>query len=80
MQREVFSGGGKMSQITLRVDGMSCGGCVRNVTGVLKALPGVLEAEVMLDEAEAQVSFDPTLISVEQLRRAIIDAGFDAPA
>ncbi|MDX5363822.1 MAG: heavy-metal-associated domain-containing protein [Pseudazoarcus pumilus] len=67
-----------MSEVTIRVDGMSCGGCVRNVTGVLKALPGVFDAEVRLEEAQAQVHFDPALISVEALRQAITDAGFDA--
>lgn len=69
-----------MSEVTIRVDGMSCGGCVRNVTGVLKALPGVFEAEVCLEEAEARIEFDPAQITVEALRQAITDAGFDATA
>lgn len=69
-----------MSEVTIRVDGMSCGGCVRNVTGVLKALPGVLEAEVRLEDAAARVQFDPAQVSVEALRQAITDAGFDAAA
>lgn len=67
-----------MTEVTIRVDGMSCGGCVRNVTGVLKALPGVLDAEVRQEEAMARVTYDPTLVSVDALRQAIIDAGFDA--
>lgn len=68
-----------MSEVTIRVAGMSCTGCVRNVTGVLKALPGVMDAQVSLEEAEAQVAYDPGLVSVDQLRRAITDAGFDSP-
>lgn len=75
-----MAGGQGMSEVTIRVEGMSCGGCVRNVTGVLKALPGVLDAEVRLEPAEAQVRFDPAQVSVEALRKAIADAGFDAPA
>lgn len=67
-----------MAEVTIKVAGMSCSGCVRNVTGVLKALPGVTEAEVSLDEAHARVQFDPATISVEQLRQAVIDAGFDS--
>jgi copper chaperone len=69
-----------MSEVTIRIDGMSCGGCVRNVTGVLKALPGVFDAEVRLEEAEARIEFDPGRITVGALRQAIIDAGFDATA
>ena len=69
-----------MTEVKIRVDGMSCGGCVRNVTGVLKALPGVFDAEVQLEEAQARVLYDPAQVSVDALRQAIIDAGFDAGA
>ena len=75
-----LNGEKSMSEVTMRVEGMSCGGCVRNVTGVLKALEGVQEVEVSLEQAEARVRFDPAQVSPEDLRRAIIDAGFDAPA
>ncbi len=66
-----------MMEVSIKVAGMSCGGCVRNVTGILKALPGVSEAEVSLEQAQARVVFDPSAVSVEQLRQAIDDAGFD---
>ena len=33
-----------METTTLKVDGMSCGGCVKSVTNVLAALPGVARA------------------------------------
>lgn len=69
-----------MTEVTIRVEGMSCGGCVRNVTGVLKALSGVERAEVSLEDAAARVAFDPAQVSVDQLRSAIEAAGFDAPA
>ncbi|MDX9697963.1 MAG: heavy metal-associated domain-containing protein [Rhodocyclaceae bacterium] len=68
-----------MTEVTIKVAGMSCGGCVRNVTGVLKAVPGVGQAEVSLEEGQARVAFDPAQVSVEQLRQAIEAAGFDAP-
>ncbi len=67
-----------MTEVMIKVSGMSCGGCVRNVTGVLKALPGVTDAEVSLDEGVAKVSYDPGNVTVEQLRQAVIDAGFDS--
>lgn len=76
---DAITGGQGMSEVTIRVDGMSCGGCVRNVAGVLKALPGVIDAEVLLDQAQARVRIDPAQVTVEQLRSAIIDAGFDSP-
>lgn len=69
-----------MEEIRIRVEGMSCGGCVRSVTGALQALPGVTEAEVSLEAAEAKVRFDPARVTVAALRAAVEDAGFDAPA
>ncbi len=66
-----------METTILKVDGMTCGGCVRSVTSVLKALPGVAAAEVSLEKGEAEVSFDPALASVAQLKGAIENAGYE---
>lgn len=66
-----------MKAITLRVGGMSCDGCVRNVTGVLKAITGVTHVDVNLDPGEAAVTFDSNQTNEAALRQAIEDAGFD---
>lgn len=67
-----------MERTVLKVNGMTCGGCASSVTKVLKALPGVRSAEVSLERGEAEVSFDPALASLAQLRGAIEDAGYKA--
>ena len=67
-----------METSIIKVGGMSCQGCVRNITGVLVALPGVSAAEVSLEAGEAWVSFDPQVVSRAALVGAIEDAGFDA--
>ena len=67
-----------MENVVIKVGGMSCQGCVKNITGVLTALPGVTAAEVSLDAAEARVAFDPQIVSRKALVGAIQDAGFDA--
>jgi len=67
-----------METSTIKVGGMSCQGCVKNITGVLVALPGVSAAEVSLEAGEARVSFDPQAVSRAALVGAIEDAGFDA--
>ncbi|APR06015.1 heavy-metal-associated domain-containing protein [Thauera chlorobenzoica] len=69
-----------MSEVTIKVEGMSCGGCVNNVTGVLKALAGVDDAQVSLENASATVRYDPARVSIEALRAAVENAGFDSPA
>jgi copper chaperone len=67
-----------MESSVIKVGGMSCQGCVRNITGVLTALPGVATVEVSLEAAEARVSFDPQIVARGALVAAIEDAGFDA--
>lgn len=67
-----------MQDTIIKVGGMSCQGCVRNVTGVLQALPGVSAVEVSLEAGEAHVRHDPAQSDVAALRSAIEDAGFDA--
>jgi copper chaperone len=65
-----------METVVLKVTGMTCGGCVRSVTNVLKAVPGVASAEVSLEQSQARVSFDPDRTALPQLRKAIEDAGY----
>jgi len=66
-----------METTVVRVDGMTCGGCVRSVTNVLKSLPGVANAEVSLEKSEAKVTFDPARANPAVLRKAIEDAGYE---
>ena len=67
-----------MENTVIKIGGMSCQGCVKNITGVLTGLDGVASADVSLEAAEAKVSFDPAAVSREALLGAIEDAGFDA--
>lgn len=67
-----------MENTVIKVGGMSCQGCVKNIGGVLGALSGVASAEVSLEAAEARVAFDPLVVSRAALLEAIEDAGFDA--
>ncbi len=67
-----------METTTIKVDGMSCGGCVKSVTGVLTALDGVTKAEVSLEQKQAVVEFDAGKVTRDQLKAVIEDAGFEA--
>ena len=66
-----------MTTVTLKVEGMSCGGCVASVTRVLRALPGVSDATVSLQAGTAQVSFDEARTDQTALRAAIEGAGYE---
>jgi copper chaperone len=67
-----------METTTIKVEGMSCGGCVKNVTNALSALDGVQKAEVSLEQANATVEFDPARLQRSDLLQVVEDAGFDA--
>ena len=65
-----------MKTETLKVTGMSCGGCAINVAGALKAVEGVNDAHVSLETREATVDFDDSRTSTEQLKSAVRHAGY----
>lgn len=60
----------------LKVTGMTCGGCVSNVTRTLKAVTGVGDVNVSLSAGEASVQYDERLTTPEELRSAVISAGY----
>ena len=66
-----------MKTITLNIEGMHCGGCVKSVTRVFTELDGVQSAVVQL-EGKANITFDENRVNVAQLIEVIEDAGFDA--
>jgi len=67
-----------MEAAKLKVSGMTCQGCVRSVTRVLKAMPGVDAVEVSLERGEADVRYDAARTGVPALRKAVEDAGYGA--
>ena len=67
-----------MASTVLKIGGMSCQGCVKNITAVLLAVPGVNSAVVSLENAEAVVEFDERRVQRQALQAAVDDAGFEA--
>ena len=67
-----------METVRLRIEGMTCAGCVNSVTRVLTALPGVAQADVSLTKARAKVTYDPAQTGVEAMKQAIERAGYKA--
>ena len=62
------------TEVTLTIQGMSCGGCVNSVKRVLGAVPGIEPLRV--DIGSATVRIDPTRATVDQARSAIERAGY----
>jgi copper chaperone CopZ len=61
---------------TLRVSGWSCEGCTSHTEGELKKLTGVQSVETDLKAGTALVTYDEAKVSVADLERAIVTAGY----
>jgi len=66
-----------METITLPVKGMTCMGCVSSVKRVLGGINGITQSEVSLEKAQAAVTYDPGKTSLQTIKAAITDAGYD---
>lgn len=66
-----------MQNVTLKVQGMSCGHCVKAVESSVGELKGIENVKVNLDQAEAIVSFDEAQVSLEDIKETIEDQGYD---
>ncbi|CAM3476391.1 copper chaperone CopZ [Marinicrinis lubricantis] len=64
-----------MTQTTLKVQGMSCGHCVKAVEGALKEIGA--QGTVNLEAGTVDVSFDDNKLSLDQLKEAIEEQGYD---
>lgn len=66
-----------MKKTKLKVSGMSCEHCVKQVSTALTEIAGVRRAKVNLRKGEAVVHFDGALVDTPQLTAAVIEAGFE---
>ncbi|KAG6791720.1 hypothetical protein POTOM_000852 [Populus tomentosa] len=62
----------------IRINGMTCTSCSSTVEQALQAIPGVQKAQVALATEEAEVHYDPKILSCNQILEAINDTGFEA--
>lgn len=64
-----------MERTTMRIDGMSCGHCVKAVREALAEVPGVEVEQVEI--GVATVAYDPARTERSQLADAVRDAGYE---
>ncbi len=67
-----------MERVTMKIDGMTCGHCVGQVTKALKEVNGVTVEEVKI--GAATVSFDPGSTSKDRITKAVEDQGYAVAA
>ena len=62
---------------TIPVVGMACSSCSAHVEKKLNSLEGVKSASVSLSSRSALVDYDPSVITLPQMKAAVNDIGFD---
>ncbi|MFC7516668.1 heavy metal translocating P-type ATPase [Herbaspirillum sp. GCM10030257] len=66
------------TELTFKVEGMTCASCVSRVEKALKAVPGVKSAAVNLATEKATVHVEPST-TLDALSSAVEKAGYDVP-
>ncbi len=63
-------------QIELSIPDLDCATCVRTVEGALGETPGIKEAHVNFATTKAHVTYDPKLVSLADMQKAVKKAGY----
>ena len=66
-----------MKELNLNIEGMHCEGCSARLTKVLQGLDGVKNAYVSLEKKMANSEIDETSITLDEIKQAIKDSGFE---
>lgn len=66
-----------MEKTTLKVNGMTCMGCVNSVKRVVSPIAGVHGVDVSLEKGEVTVEYDRAPAPIDAIKSAIEDAGYD---
>lgn len=64
--------------VTLRIEGMTCGGCTIATRKVLERLDGVSKADVSYEQKRAVVTYDPAKVTVAQMIAAVATLKYTA--
>ena len=59
--------------VTLHIDGMTCGSCAIAVKQVLKAVTGVRNVQVSFAEKKGVVTYDPAKVTPEKIANAVTE-------
>ena len=63
-------------QATIKIGGMMCATCVETIEAALRELPGVAAATVNLGTEKAYVTYNESITTLADMKKAIGDAGY----
>lgn len=66
-----------MGNVTLNVNGMSCGHCVKSIEGSVGSLDGVELVKADLVAGKVNVEFNYEKVTLEKIKETIENQGYD---
>lgn len=63
-------------KVIFKVGGMTCVMCANTIENTLSRLDGVIEVTVNISSEKVYVTFNPTIISISEMKKAIEDSGY----
>ncbi|WP_297438413.1 heavy metal translocating P-type ATPase [Thermococcus sp.] len=63
-------------EAVIKIGGMTCAMCARTIEAALGEVPGVLDVSVNLGTESARVSYDPGLVTTDDIKKAIEEVGY----
>lgn len=66
-----------MEKVTLNVQGMSCGHCVKAVEGSVGKLNGVSNVKVHLENGTVDIEYNAEVVTLESIKETIDDQGYE---
>ena len=67
-----------MEKVIFDIAGMRCGACAVGIELMLAKKKGVKSAKVSLNERMAVVEYDPAIVGVSDIAKAVSDLGYIA--
>jgi|GEM_PF-181468 len=69
---------GEPKTVTLKITGMTCGGCANHIHSALSKKDGIIESEVKYPGDVAIIKYDPEKITEKEIIATIEKAGYKA--
>jgi copper chaperone CopZ len=66
----------KTDSVAYSVKGMTCSGCVTHVKGTMGKVEGIKQCEVSLENARADIKYDPAKTDPQKIEKALKSTGF----
>lgn len=63
---------------TLKIEGMTCAACAKNIERVTRKINGVIDVNVNFATEKLAISFEPSLVRTSDIKKAIEKAGYKA--